>query len=438
MRKKCFGLCILLSFLTCLFSFNTAGAVKAKFGVDTTISEMMEHEVWAEPGEAWVSQNTAFVSTTGEGKAYLGPDVIWDFGELTWDEVKDTIVRVTFNFDYVIEASGDGFTSVNIHIGHDTVFNDTVVAGNSSSYNREVTGVTYFEAGWNGGIHCLSGTNGGSFSGKLTINWVRIEFFIVQDQIIGTWSSGIWYRDVAKSKWTKMWSGVPSGDIAAGDFTGDGKADVASIWSSGLYYQNGATLGWTKVWSTAPDRIAAGDITGDGRDEIIGCGGDWGSNGVYYKDFAKGTWHHPWSGTPTGAIAAGEVTGDSKSDMVSCWSSGSSYQNGATLAWTKILSTAPYNVTCGDVTGDGRAEIIGTWSSGIWYWDVAKSKWTKMWSGVPSGEIAAGDFTGDGKADVASCWPGYGLYYQNGTTLGWTKILSTAPHQLTAGDVTGD
>ncbi len=40
-------------------------------------------------------------------------------------------------------------------------------------------------------------------------------------------------------------------DIAAGDFTGDGKADVASNWTSGLWYQNGATLDWTKVTSAA-------------------------------------------------------------------------------------------------------------------------------------------------------------------------------------------
>ena len=60
-----------------------------------------------------------------------------------------------------------------------------------------------------------------------------------------------------------MYSGVPSGDIAAGDFTGDGKADVAAIWNSGLYYQNGATLGWKKVIDTAPYTVTAGDITED-------------------------------------------------------------------------------------------------------------------------------------------------------------------------------
>ena len=58
-----------------------------------------------------------------------------------------------------------------------------------------------------------------------------------------------------------MTSDTPDGDIAAGDFSGDGKADVASIWGNGLWYQDGASFAWTKVGS-APDRLTAGDITG--------------------------------------------------------------------------------------------------------------------------------------------------------------------------------
>jgi hypothetical protein len=71
-----------------------------------------------------------------------------------------------------------------------------------------------------------------------------------------------------------MTSYTTARDMAAGEFTGDGRADVASVWSSGLWYQNGATLAWTRVHHLTPNRIAAGDITGDGRDEIIGCGGE--------------------------------------------------------------------------------------------------------------------------------------------------------------------
>jgi hypothetical protein len=253
------------------------------------------------------------------------------------------------------------------------------------------------------------------------------------DEIIGTWSTGIWYWDAAASKWTKMTSTTTSGDIAGGDFTGDGKADVAACWDSGLWYQNGANLGWKKVSSLIPYNITAGDITGDGRREIIGT---WDS-GIWYWDAAKSKWTQMTSTTTSGDIAAGDFTGDGKADVASNWSSGLWYQNGTTLGWTKVSSTASDKVTAGDITGDGRAEIIGTWDSGIWYRNVAASSWKKMTSSIPTGDIAAGDFTGDGKADVASCWDS-GLWYQSGATLGWTKVTSTAPDKVTAGDVTGN
>jgi hypothetical protein len=124
-------------------------------------------------------------------------------------------------------------------------------------------------------------------------------------EIIGTWSSGIWYYDVADSIWARMTSSIPDGAIAAGDFNGDGKADVASIWDSGLWYQDGATLDWTKVS---------------------------GPGAVY--------------------LTAGDVTGDSRSEIISTWSSGLWYWNGATSDWTKVSNTAPTQVTAGDVTGD--------------------------------------------------------------------------------------
>ena len=253
------------------------------------------------------------------------------------------------------------------------------------------------------------------------------------NEIIGTWSSGVWYYNVATGMWTKMHSSVPSGPIAAGDVTGDGKADVISCWPTGLWYQDGATLGWTKVYSTAPSKVAAGDITGDGRAEIIGT---WGT-GIWYWNPATSLWTKMWSSVPSGPIAAGDVTGDGRADVVSCWPSGLWYQNGATLGWTKVYSVAPSKVAVGDITGDGRAEIIGTWGTGIWYWNPATSLWTKMWSYVPTGPIAAGDVTGDGRADVVSCW-GNGLWYQNGATLGWTRVYSTAPSKIAVGDITGN
>ena len=251
-------------------------------------------------------------------------------------------------------------------------------------------------------------------------------------EIIGTWRNGIWYWDMAASQLTQMTAFAPTGDIAAGDFTGDGKTDVASIWDSSLWYQDGATLDWNKLAGSAPDSLTAGDVTGDGQAEIIGA---W-SDGIWYWDVAASQWTQMTAFAATGDIAAGDFTGDGKADVVSIWDNGLWYQDGATLDWTKLTDSAPDSLTAGDMTGDGRFEIIGTWSDGIWYWDIAASNWTQMSSDTPDGDIAAGDFNGDGKADVASIWSS-GLWYQDGATLGWTKVSGSAPDSVTTGDVTG-
>jgi hypothetical protein len=61
---------------------------------------------------------------------------------------------------------------------------------------------------------------------------------------------------------------VPSGDIAAGEFSGDNKDDVCATFSSGLrcykaYIPN--TGPWSSFWSYGklPNRLTAGDVTGN-------------------------------------------------------------------------------------------------------------------------------------------------------------------------------
>jgi hypothetical protein len=95
--------------------------------------------------------------------------------------------------------------------------------------------------------------------GKLT----DVNPNLTNAEIIGNWDDGIRYWDVIESKWTQMTADVTTGDIAAGDFNGDGKADVASSWADfGLWYQDGATLDWTKIDDSPPFRVTAGDVTG--------------------------------------------------------------------------------------------------------------------------------------------------------------------------------
>ena len=253
-------------------------------------------------------------------------------------------------------------------------------------------------------------------------------------EIIGIRNNGIWYYNVATAQWTQMTADVGAKDIAAGNFNGDGFADVASTWDNfGLFYQDGATLAWTKVDDLPPMRVTAGDITGDGRDEIIGT---W-TNGIWYYNVAAAQWTQMSADVGAKDIDAGDFNGDGFADVASTWDDfGLWWQNGNTLVWTKVDDLPPMSVTAGDVNGDGRDEIIGTWSNGIWYWDFVASKWTQMTTYATNGDIAAGDFTGDGNADVASIWTD-GLWYQDGDNLNWTKVDNSPPFRVTAGDVTG-
>ena len=257
-----------------------------------------------------------------------------------------------------------------------------------------------------------------------------------QDEIMGTggtWSTGIWYYDLDAKKWSKPYGYTPTGPIAIGDINGDGKADMVSCWgSSGLWYQDGATLAWTKVYSTAPSKLAVADITGDGRAEIIGV---WGTTGIWYWNPATSGWTLMNKNSPSGPIAAGDITGDGRADVVSVWPSGLWYQNGATLALTKVSSVVPSQVAVADITGDGRAEIILVSGTGIWYWNPVTSVWTQMYYKIPSA-IAAGDVTGDGRADVVSVWPS-GVWYQDGATLGWTFVYDKPPGRIAVGNITG-
>ena len=277
---------------------------------------------------------------------------------------------------------------------------------------------------------------GGTAMG-VAANVLEKESLESADEIVGTWGNGIWYRNLATNTWTRMYGHYTSGDIAGGDFTSDGRADVASLWSSGLWYQNGATLGWTKVYNIAPYVVTAGNMTGDRRAEIIGT---W-VNGIFYFYWTGSSWgwrrmfnYKPDGSSPSGDIAAGDFNRDGTADVASCWRSGLWYQSGRTLGWRKVYRYAPNKVTAGDITGDGRPEIVGTYGNGIWYWNEATGRWTRMYSHYTSGDITGGNFSGDNRADVASCWSS-GLWYQNGATLGWTKVYSSAPHRMTSGNI---
>lgn len=231
--------------------------------------------------------------------------------------------------------------------------------------------------------------------------------------LIGFDTAGKWWVGLSDGQgafvtgapWTQ-WSLPGSWSrLFVGDFTGDGKADVAGFGNNGAWFVgasngiNAFTWGapWAQ-WSVSPTwrQVLVGDFNGDGRLDIGGLSnqGDWyvgASNGV--SNFA---WNNPWAH----------------------WSMGST--------WSGVFAA--------DVNGDKKADAVGFGFNGLWFAGVSDGQGAfttgapgAIWA-LPSGFITVnvGDFNGDGKADLF----GQNLLYQlyvglsdgttNFTTTYWT------------------
>ena len=225
--------------------------------------------------------------------------------------------------------------------------------------------------------------------------------------------------------------------IAAGDFNGDGKTDIAGIDAynnlkfysgDGSGHVGGGTnmLGSTGLWKGFKE-ITAGDFNGDGKTDIAGI--DANNNLKLYVN--DGTGHLTDSGIymlgSTGlwagfkAITAGDFNGDGKTDIAGIDANNNlklytgngtghltdsgTYMLGSTGLWAGFKA-----ITAGNFTGNGKIDIAGIdannnlklyvndgtghLSGGS---DMLGS--TGLWAGFRG--LVSGDFNGDGKQDIA-------------------------------------
>ena len=176
-------------------------------------------------------------------------------------------------------------------------------------------------------------------------------------------------------------------NLVAGDFTGDGKVDLAVAPRGGLptvVIIDGATHTARPAMTVLPTtlpyrsgvRIAAGDVDGDGRPELIVAGGARTKSLVRVLDGVTGQSVRP-DFNPFGDlkfvgggvhVAAGDVNGDGKADIIVGVMVGPPILrtfDGVTEASIGLLSPAQntkfrsgIRVAAVDVNGDGVAEII--------------------------------------------------------------------------------
>ncbi|MGE5472859.1 MAG: fibronectin type III domain-containing protein [Ignavibacteriales bacterium] len=197
-------------------------------------------------------------------------------------------------------------------------------------------------------------------------------------------------------------AGNTTGNVVAGDFNGDGKDEIAAFYRYGsdltkihVWTANGSSFSIAEWWnsgtgnysaSAITGRVAAGDYNGDGKDEIAAFydyGNDLTKIHIWIPSGSTFTQNEWWNGGTgnyktsliTGRVVAGDINGDGKDDLAAFYD----YGNSSTKAHAWISS--------------------GTAFSNSELWDSGTGNYTA--SNI-TGMVVSGLFNGDSKADIVA------------------------------------
>ncbi|MFI6682438.1 FG-GAP-like repeat-containing protein [Streptomyces sp. NPDC050485] len=175
--------------------------------------------------------------------------------------------------------------------------------------------------------------------------------------------------------------------LAKGDFTNDGVTDLMDIWDDGtlhLYKGDGKgkfTDGITvteggNTWGTVK-QMTAGDFDGDGIADLMAVWTDGSLH--FYKGKGDGqlaSGVQVWGGNTWGTVKllpGGDFDGDGIADLMAVWSDGSLHfykgkgdgqVTDSVPVWGGNTWGTVKDMTAGDYTGDGIADLMAIWSDG--------------------------------------------------------------------------
>ncbi|MFF0967206.1 FG-GAP-like repeat-containing protein [Streptomyces sp. NPDC003703] len=214
--------------------------------------------------------------------------------------------------------------------------------------------------------------------------------------------------------WIQQVRSLPQqAQVTAGDFDGDGKADVAALYDNGkdsqgrsaaslwVFRSDGTALRAPRVvwnsdssWNWSSSKLTSGDYNGDGKTDI-GVLYNYGqtADGInrtklwIFTSSGDGDFTEPkivWDSGSTSwnwdssKLTSGDYNGDGKTDI------GVLYNYGQTGDGRNRSGLWAFNST-----GNGFQTPVKVWDSGTnsWNWNASK--------------VASGDFNGDGKMDIA-------------------------------------
>jgi hypothetical protein len=253
---------------------------------------------------------------------------------------------------------------------------------------------------------------------------------------IAVWrpSNGTWFiipSSTPTSFRIQQWGAF--GDILVpGDYDGDGKTDIAVFRpSTGTWFiipSSNPSSPITRQWGTAGDIPVPGDYDGDGKTDIAVWRPSTGTWFIIPSSNPSAPIVQQW-GTAGDIPVPGDYDGDGKTD-IAVW-------RPSTGTWFIIPSSNPSSPIArqwgtagdipvpGDYDGDKKTDI-GVWrpSTGTWFIIPSSnpaSPIIRQWG--TSGDIPQpGDYDGDGKTDIAVWRPSNGV---------WFTIPSSAPSTFT-------
>ena len=311
------------------------------------------------------------------------------------------------------------------------------------------SGLFYFN------IH-TTGFSGGEIRGQLAPivasadydGDAKTDFGVVRAGSGGRPNQDAWYIKIngSSSEIRRDW-GLTTDSIAAADYDGDGKTDIA-VWRQftavpAFYILRSSDNTFTIIPFGSPgDRPIPADYTGDGKaDPAVFRSGT--TSTFWYQPssgpFLGSPVAVPWGGSldSTDIPAPGDYNGDGKADFCDVTAVGGIDAFNIRYGTDSVAAGPPNTVTyfgrsatdavvLGDYDGDGKSDIAVTRPEGgqiVWYYlPSSGGQYQRIVWGLSASDLQVpGDYDGDGKTDVAvwrtSSTPA--AFYVLGTTSGF-------------------